>query len=200
MTPGDFGLGVLASWLANKLDAFLQKPTSEQAAPASTQPAESVFETETSRELEQKRAARFRTFDSTQDLEALLHAVSEPVISILIEDTPSTFYRLPSMVLESRVTGEWFVFPRMRMSFEGNGGGVRNAQDTFELIKRMDAKVGAWVVPQRVLDDLDNAYIAWSEARSAAVPLLAVLRGEHSWHEIEQNVKKFLAPSPDKKQ
>ncbi|MFC3459816.1 hypothetical protein [Massilia haematophila] len=194
MSPGDFGLSVFASWLANKLDTFLKTPVSEGATHTTVQSAAIPAEEQRSEGPEIKRTARFRTFDSARDFDTLLRTVSEPVISILIEDTPSTSYRLPSMVLESRVTGEWFVFPRMRMSFEGNGGGLRNARDTFDLIRLVGANVGAWVVPQQVLDSLDNGYLVWAEVRPTAIPLLAVISGEHSWSEIERNVQRFLAP------
>lgn len=198
MSPGDFGLSVLASWLANRFDAFTPKTVPGETAPAAMQSTGLDADEQGDHGLVRKRESRFKTFDSSHDLEALLHSVSEPVISILIEETPSTAYRLPSMVLESRVTGEWFVFPRMRMSFEGTGGGVSNAENTFNLIKQMGAKIGAWVVPQTILDDLDSGYIMWAEARSSAVPLLAVMRGDYSWLEIEENVKRFLRPSSDK--
>lgn len=138
------------------------------------------------------RRPKFKTFDAWNDLSKLLKVVKDPLISILIEDEPSTHYRLPSLVLESRVTGEWFVFYRGRMSFEGSGGGIRNSRDILDQVKAAGAAVGVWVVPQNLLNDLDNGYALWPAIRHMAVPLLAIVAQDHSWSEIESNVAKYL--------
>lgn len=185
MGVDDFGLSVLASWIANKADTFFNPRPKEQEAPPPVSHDE---------EMMAERVRRFKTFDAWKDLDAILKTVRDPLISILIEDKPSTFYRLPSMVLESKATGEWFVFSRGRMSFEGSGGGIRNTRDILAQIKTTGAFVGVWVVPQNKLNDLDNGYELWPAIRTQAVPLLAVIAGEHSWAEIERNVSKYLNP------
>jgi hypothetical protein len=53
---------------------------------------------------------RFETFDARYDIERLLAYVEQPVVHLLVEDLPSTAYNLPGYVLESKATGEWFVF------------------------------------------------------------------------------------------
>lgn len=184
----DFGLSVLASWLANKVDVFT-KPTGQ-----SLQQNDQKKIDDANDNPEIKRTRRFKTFDAWNDLGKILKTVRDPLISILIEDEPSTHYRLPSMVLESRATGEWYVFSRGRMSFEGDGGGIRNSRDILDQVRTAGAAVGVWVVPQGKLDDLDNGYQIWSVIRDQAVPLLAVIADKHSWIEIEENVTKYAKP------
>lgn len=151
MGIGDFGLGVLASLFANKIDSFL-KPMKRQ--PPHLQPeithSHSIF----SPPAPSKR--KFKTFDAWNDMEKLLKVVNTPLISILIENEPSTNYRLPSMILESKATGEWFVFSRGRMAFEGMGGGLINSHDIISKIKSANIPIGVWVVERAILDDLDN--------------------------------------------
>ena len=187
----DFGLSVLAGWLGNKVDGLLKRSTEYQAQEVPT--AKISVETLPLKEGIQQ-PQRFKTFDAWHDLTRLLTAVKEPLISILIEDQPSSHYRLASMVLESRTTGEWYIFSRGRMSFEGNGGGVRNSRDILDQVKSSGAAVGVWVLPQSTLDDLDNGRETWMVARVQAIPLLALVARDHSWSEIERNVAKYLEP------
>lgn len=189
MGLGDFGLSVFASWLANRLDGFLGKQGNHGSEPEPAAPNVGSQPDDAEKIL---RLRKFNTFDAWQDLPKLLKVVKDPVISILIEDEPSTHYRLPSMVLESRATGEWYVFSRGRMSFEGDGGGIRNTRDILDQVKSAGATVGVWVVPQERLDELDSGYEVWANVRPHAVPLLAVISRNHSWSEIERNVSKYL--------
>lgn len=183
----DFGLSVLASILANKLD-FGAKPRDVPTAGLESD-KEPAAET---KEPVRKHAVKFKTFDAWNDLSKLLEVVKEPLISILIEDEPSTHYRLPGLVLESRITGEWFVFSRGRMSFEGDGGGLRNSQAILDQVKAAEAAVGVWILPQAQLDMLDNGYETWANVKLHAVPLLARVAHDYSWSEIERNVSKQL--------
>ena len=187
MGLGDFGLSILASWLANKLDFRSKQPALQAERRESDDPA--ALEAEVS---VQPTAVKFKTFDAWTDLSKLLNAVKDPLISVIIEDEPSTFYRLPSLVLESRATGEWFVFSRGRMSFQGNGGGIRNAQAILDQVKAAGAEIGVWILPQAPRSQLENGYETWANIKPHAVPLLARVAQDYSWAEIEQNVSKQL--------
>ncbi len=183
----DFGLSVLASWLANKLEFRVRPP--DQSAVQERIDEEPSFEDEAPAET---RSVKFKTFDAWNDLSKLLAAVKEPMISVLIEDEPSTSYRLPAIVLESRLTGEWFVFSRGRMSFQGDGGGMRNSRDILDQVKRAGATIGVWVLPQKLMSDLDNGYETWANIKPHAIPLLARVAQDYTWTEIERNVAKQL--------
>lgn len=189
MGVDDFGLSILASWLANKLE-FRVRPPDRSAAQEhldANQEFEDVVPKETG-------LAKFKTFDAWTDLSKFLAAVKEPIISVLIEDEPSTFYRLPAIVLESRLTGEWFVFSRGRMSFQGDGGGMRNSQAILDQVKRAGAAIGVWVLPQKLMSELDNGYETWGNIKPHAIPLLARVAQDYSWSEIEHNIAKQLRP------
>jgi len=185
----DFGLSVLAGWLANRIDFLKPKgfTTSEQRQELISDTSEEP--TEGSQNANQPR--KFKTFDAWNDLDNLLKVVKEPLISILIEDQPSTHYRLPSLVLESRVTGEWYVFYRGRMSFEGTGGGIRNSEVILDRLKAANVSVGVWVLDQALLDRLDSGCELWPAIRSQAVPFLAAPSNDYSWAEIKRNVVKL---------
>ncbi|TBO27474.1 hypothetical protein EYS42_16750 [Aquabacterium lacunae] len=184
MGLGDFGLSILASWLANKIDFKKSAPEN-----ISSKSDEAPQKEKTS---ESPKAQKFKTFDAWNDLSRILTAVKSPVISILIEDEPSTHYHLPSMVLESSVTGEWYVFSRGRMSFEGNGGGIRNSQEIIDQVKAAGANIGTWVVTKSEIEALDNGYITWPKVKQNAIPLLARVARDYTWDEIERNVTKQI--------
>lgn len=189
----DFGLSVLASVFANKIDSLSKlknllnpRDAREDVATTSDEPPELTQDDDLPR--------MFKTFDIANDLDTLLKVVKDPLISILIEDQPSTHYRLPSIVLESMITREWYVFYRGRMSFEGNGGGLRNSEAILDRLRAANVPVGVWVLDQRVLDRLDRGRELWPAIRSRAVPFLAALSGDYSWDEIARNVTKLTDP------
>ncbi|MEB2306459.1 hypothetical protein [Citrobacter braakii] len=183
----DFGLSILAGFLANRFD-FL-KPNGTPAQMNEVIPE--VIEEPDKFSLSANLPIKFKTFDVWSDLDKLLKVVKEPKISVLIEEQPSTYYRLPSLVLESRITGEWYVFPRGRISFEGNGGGIQNAEVIFNQLKEENVSVGIWVIDQALLDRLDNGHEFWPTIRLQIVPFLAAPSSEYSWTEIQRNVAKL---------
>lgn len=185
----DFGLSVLAGFLANRIDFFKLKGPSSAAQKHEI--ISNVNEEPSAYSINENRPVKFKTFDVWNDLDKLLKIVKEPVIFILIEEQPSTHYRLPSLVLESRITGEWYVFRRGRMSFEGNGGGIRNTELILEQLKAANVSVGVWVLNQALLDRLDNGQELWATIRLQIVPFLAAPSSEYSWAEIQHNVAKL---------
>lgn len=187
MTLGDFGLSALASLLANRLDKFLGREKYQDDAPQSGTPDENRHPTPS-----QISPPIFKTFDAWLDLPRFIESVRNPLVSILIEDEPSTFYRLPAIVLESQDTKEWFVFSRGRMSFEGTGGGIRNSRDIIEMLKEKNIPIGVWVVEQSRLEEMEGGLALWSEVRDRAVPLLAVMAKDQPWSEIMNNADKLL--------
>ena len=199
----DFGLSVLASLLANKLEYLAQllngsagKGGDDEARKDGEADSKHCRAIEFPGDMDSTplRTIKFKTFDAWNDLSKLLAAVKDPVISVLIEDEPTTHYRLPSLVLESRSTGEWFVFSRGRMSFEGSGGGIRNSRDILDQVKLTGAAIGVWVLPQRLMSELDSGYETWANIKPHAIPLLARAAQDYSWAEIERNVFKQLQP------
>lgn len=187
MSLDDFGLSVLASLFANKLEAW-RKPAATDALISDDFNKMKC----TKNTLTEDRPVKFKTLDAWNDLSRILRAVKAPLISVLIEDEPSTYYRLASLVVESKTTGEWFVFSRGRMSFEGTGGGIRNSEIILNQVKKAGAEIGVWVLPQAQLYLLDNGYDTWPTIKVHAIPLLARIAEDYSWNEISRNVSKHL--------
>ncbi len=191
MSFEDFGLGVLASLLASKIDNVFKSSEKTTKPSDIDESLKTTLKLNIQSSVSDSRSPKFKTFDAWTELSALLAKIEDPVISVLIEDQPSTHYRLASLVLESRATGEWYVFPRGRISFEGNGGGIRNSRDILTQVKSAGASIGVWVLQQNLLNELDNGYELWPSVRHQAIPLLAAIRNNYSWLEIEENVKKL---------
>lgn len=193
MTLGDFGLGVLASWLANKLGAVLEPES--QPAPELLPPAQPLKEPKP--RSRPARIRRFKTFDAYHDLPSLVREVSQPVVSLLIERSPSSHYNLMCVVLESAVTGEWFVFDRGRMAFQGTGGGYHNARNIIQALKDANVPIGVWVYDNNYVDDLENGYLLWPEIRGNGIPLRSLVADESSWNTIASRAKAMLNTSSD---
>lgn len=147
-------------------------------------------------EQPQPSRRRFKSFDAVYDLAPLLEYVDEPIVYLLIEDSPSTAYNLPAYVLESQRTGEWFVFSRGRMAFQGTGGGLRNTRGVFDTLKEKRAKIGAWVVPKELLDRFEFGQVVWPTVKMEAVPLLAHLAEDFSWSEIQSQFRSLNSDAP----
>lgn len=189
MNPDEFGLSILASYLANKADKVAEfvfgrnaqrapKPEPEKSAGAGPEQCEEW--------------PKFRAFDAWSDLPEFLKTVSSPVVSLLIEDQPSTHYNLLCLVLESADTGEWYVFSRDRMSFQGTGGGFNNSRDIIERLKMKRAPIGVWVVQKAILDSFEEGRTLWPELKPRAIPLLSFLAKDLSWSGIQHNAQKLI--------
>lgn len=126
-------------------------------------------------------ARRFRTFDATDSLVSILRLVEGPIVHLLVEDRPSTHYRLPGYVLESTVTGEWYVFSRGRLALEGTGGGANNMRDVSALLRERGVRIVGWVIDQADMDALEGGRMLWPEARATLVPLLSFLSNDDEW-------------------
>ncbi|MGY2463229.1 hypothetical protein [Vreelandella sulfidaeris] len=191
MTPTDFGLGVLASWLANKLEVVLkpeghpmpelhQSPQPQQLIEPQSRPA---------------RIRRFKTFDAHYDLPSFVKEVSQPVVSLLIERSPSSHYNLMCVVLESSATGEWFVFDRGSLAFQGTGGGYYNTSNIIQFLKGAAVPIGVWVYDNNYVDDLENGYLLWPEIRGKGILLRSLVTDESSWTTIANRAELMLRKS-----
>lgn len=134
---------------------------------------------------------RFKTFDAVYDLENILSYVEDPVVYLLVEDSPSTAYNLPCYVLESASTGEWFVFRRGRLALQGSGGGHQNIEGVFLLLSNKKAKIGAWVANKKQLDQFESGQVLWPKVKEQSVPLLAFLSDAYSWSEIRNKFREL---------
>jgi hypothetical protein len=178
--------------LGNRADAFFfgkEEGESELLEPEQTPAPEKQVESVAA------TGRRFKTFDAVYDLEKILSYVDAPIVHLLIEDSPSTAYNLPGYVLESRSTGEWFVFSRGRLALQGCGGGHNNTESVFSMLSDKKTTIGAWVVDKKLLDLFENGQALWPDVKRQAVPLLAFLSEEYSWSEIQNQFHALSAKS-----
>lgn len=174
--------------ISNRFDGYLFGEKLSQDMPA----AATIFEKEEpSRPIEPKEQDRlFKSFDAVYDLSKILPLVEKPIVHLLFERDPSTHYRLPAYVLESSETGEWYVFSRGRLAFEGSGGGMHNAEEVMKVLRDKQTRITAWVMPNSRLDGLESGHTLWPTVKSECVPLLAVLNKDYEWSGI---LSKFYA-------
>ena len=193
MTPTDFGLSVIASWLANKLgkeqnqeqfdepEISVLNETEKPEILALNETVESVIPT--------VNIKLFEVYDVFRDLEKMLSYIENPCAHIIVETSPTTFYHLASLVIEDRNTGIWFVFNRGRMSFQGAGGGAQQTDRAVSILKDSKIPVAPWAVSKGILDRLEKGYVRWPEVKNQLVPLVSSFLDESKWPWIQMRAK-----------
>ncbi|MDC8787210.1 hypothetical protein [Roseateles koreensis] len=120
----------------------------------------------------------FQTFHIKSGLEAVLNATIDPVVHIVLEDQPTTFYHLAVLVVESRVTGEWYVSSKGELSFEGSGGGILVAEKVASMCANRRIPMAGWVCSRGHSDSLAQGEVLWPQVRPELIPLVAYAGNE----------------------
>jgi hypothetical protein len=179
MEPTSFLIDLFKNILSSRMDHLLfGRRSEEQGSDAEVVP---IIAEESPARNPPAGVRRFRTFDATDSLESILRMVEGPVVHLLVEDKPSTHYRLPGYVLESTVTGEWYVFARGRLALEGVGGGATNMRGVSDLLRERGVRIVGWVIAQADMDALEGGRMVWHEARNTLVPLLSFVSNDDEW-------------------
>lgn len=176
---------VFKNVLGNRVDAFLFGEAKSVASGKGEDEADEIYDNSP------RANRRFKTFDAIYDLQKILEYVDNPIVYLLVEDSPTTAYNLPCYVIESATTHEWFVFSRGRLALQGNGGGHNNIEEVFSTLLAKKAKIGAWVASKHLLDRLELGQQLWPDIKHQSVPLLAYLSEEYSWPEIQNQFRKL---------
>jgi hypothetical protein len=134
----------------------------------------------------------FTTFDTTLDLHWIAERIHKPVVHLVVEDRPSTSYNMVAIVVESLTTGEWYLFPRRRVSLLGHKPGQVNLPDVIDRFREQQAQIAGWVAPQRALAKFEAGCTLWNQIQLGLVPLLAYSSRDAVWLEQRQ---RFLALS-----
>lgn len=154
MEPSSFLIDLFKNILSARVDHLLfGRRAKEQGSDAEVEPS---IVSAPPASMPPAGARRFRSFDATDSLESILRMVERPVVHLLVEDQPSTHYRLPGYVLESTATGEWYVFYRGRLALEGTGGGANNMRDVSDLLRERGVRIVGWVIRQADMDALEG--------------------------------------------
>lgn len=181
MTFDDFGFSVVASWIANHLPVLLERKVevSEPETPTV------LYE-----EIVQNR--KFEVFDVYLDMKQMLPLIKEPVAHILVETSPSNFYNLACLVVESKITSEWYVFKRGRMALQGSGGGAAQTKIALEALKKSGASVSAWAIDKETIDKLEHGIILWPSVKTGIVPLMSSVPKGQDWKLIQERAASIL--------
>ncbi len=122
---------------------------------------------------------RYKIFSVHQDLNTVLDLTRQPIVHFVVEDKPSTAWHLPSVVIEDLVTGEWYVFAKGTIAFEGSGGGLYQAESLIRHLLEKRIPFTAWVLDRINSDKLDQGCRTWVELKPKCIPLLAHLSSEY---------------------
>lgn len=138
----------------------------------------------------------FKTYDAVHDLAQVVNFVDNPVLHLLIEDSPSTHYNLAAIVLESRTTGQWYLFSRGRVALQGSGGGKHNLDAVLDHLKSHSAGIAAWVLDAELLSSFEAGNILWPSVQPNLIPLLSYLGKDHSWSGIQSRFAELSRDAP----
>ena len=124
----DFALNVVGNLIASGIEKVAHRPdpqteATQVAAPA--QETENISPTEP-RGVPGKAIQEWPGHDS-KVLARLLSSLDKPVVYFLIEDKPSTFYNVLTIVAEDVTTGDWYPF-EVECALQGTGGGWGNTR------------------------------------------------------------------------
>jgi hypothetical protein len=177
---------VFLNVVGNRVDALIFGRKEKHDASAQVSSLDDPVPGEELGPAEQKSSRRFNTFDARHDIERFLSYVQEPIVHLLVEDSPSTHYNLPGYVLQSNVTGEWFVFSRGRLSLQGTGGGHHNMEAVADILTQKRTTIVGWVIQKEAMDDLERGVLLWPDAKRSIVPLPAFHSDDPVWLGIKR--------------
>jgi hypothetical protein len=185
MTISDFGLGILASWLANQMNVAKKSETIH------TTRNETIPDTN-SKGILKKSIRLFKTYDIYHDFDEVFKYTGDSIAHILVEIKPSNFYNLTSIVMVSKTTEEWFVFNRGRTAFQGTGGGISQSKEMVKKFKSNNILVVAWAIEQDLLNDFENGIVVWQEVKQHLVPLMSAIAEQPEWASIQETANELL--------
>lgn len=115
----------------------------------------------------------YRTFDIVHDLYDIVNLIKSPMVHIVIEDKPSSAWHLPLVVVEDTISGEWYVFSKGRMAFEGSGGGLANSKELLRYLINNNIRFAGWVLDYVKSEKLSQGCLSWPSMKSQCIPLIA---------------------------
>lgn len=138
--------------------------------------------------IPEKIVREFQTFHIKSGFESILNFVGDPVVHMVVEDEPTTAWHLVILVVESRVTGEWYVSKKGEMAFEGSGGGLYVAENIARICRERRVPTAGWVIQKKDSDALSNGQKLWPEVKGSIIPLMSYSKNEYF---VKYIAKKF---------
>lgn len=117
---------------------------------------------------------KIRTF-AVADAERLAACVKEPVLHFVMIGPDAKLAYSGIAVIESRITGEWFIITSSEFSFQGREGNYRIFERMFQMLDKQQAPIGIWTASQDLLLDLEDGDLPWPQMKLRLVPFLCTL-------------------------
>lgn len=182
MTLDNFAISVFANLVTERLNRLSERWNSSESELA---PEEE--EALSSKPCKEQRP-RSRDF-SIDVLEEFLDIVRDPVIHIVMESEPSTFYFTVATILESSATGEWYVFGIGQLALQGMGGGHKRFEQLLRIIQRRNPPVAIWCSSNIDMEAIEEGEITWLELKPRLAPFLSVIHHFEGFQEVLFRVK-----------
>lgn len=135
---------------------------------------------------------RYRTFDVQNEFDDVVELLSNPLIYIVIEDEPSTAWRLPVIIAEDQTTEEWYVFSKGRIAFEGTGGGLSQAKSFLRKVINKNIPFSAWVLGQAMTEKLSQGCRPWTEVKAKCIPALSAVQGTYFREYVLESLQEIV--------
>lgn len=166
-----------------------------------------IDEFKTSKELEDQKEAEallkliegekkppkpipFRSFCISK-IEHILSFINNPVVHFVIDNEPSFYFTVVAIV-ESPITGEWYVFGNGEIAFQGRGGGYRKCEMLCEILRKRNLTIAIWCTTQILLKELLQGKLTWPLLKPQLFPFLAVNNQDKDWNEVNIRLKEFF--------
>lgn len=180
----DYLFGVFTGVTANAVTRVIEALWGSNVAHDLEEDVQSNDENELKSDIERE----YQTFHIKSGFESILNFVIDPVVHMLVEDKPSTAWHLVVLIVESKISGEWYVSQKGEMAFEGSGGGLLVAENIARICRERRIPTAGWVVKKEDSDSLARGEKLWPEVKDKMIPLMSYSRNEHF---VKYIAKKF---------
>ena len=182
----EYLFGVLTGVSANAVTKVIEALWGGNKAYAKEEEIEVSEEKSEQKEKEDSR--QFQTFHIKTGFESILNFVQEPIVHMVVESEPTTAWHLVILIVESRVTGEWYVSQKGEMAFEGSGGGLYVAEKVATICRNRRITTAGWVLSKEDSDSLARGIKTWPQLKINTIPLVSYSKNDYF---IKYVAKKF---------
>lgn len=132
----------------------------------------------------------YRTFHVI-DIERILSFVEDPVIHFIIDDVPK-FYFSVAVVIESRITNEWYIIKSGEIAFQGTGGGYNQSKVVCDLLKKYKLPFAIWCSTENLLSQFEYRKLGWTNFKSQLIPFLSVNNTNEYWKDVTARINELF--------
>jgi len=182
MTIDNFLTSVLSSLVTERLKNFSKQWYAREDEPAAWEIDASISKPCKNEHL------KSRSF-SIDFLEDFFDFIREPVLHVILESDTTSFYFTVAVIMESSITGEWYVFGIGQLAVQGMGGGSRRFEQLLDVIRKRDPSVAIWCCSNVDMTAIEEGKITWLDLKSRLIPLLSAIRNFSEFKEVLVRIK-----------